>query len=972
MRPVRPPSALASRRRSTAAYRNPSALAGRRLFSRPWRALFGAALLAALLGSLPAGPRIASAGNLSGNPPLSYRTLVDNVELNRIGIRFEPATEARVRGGRLVSLSGADLSAARRIAFSVPGAQLAPRFPLSEQELDRLRSVGQSRTRQDLPDLNLFALLTLPPAGSEQAGRDRLRTLLHDLNAAPGVAEAWALPVAEPSTATPISPARISPATRTLLSPSDRPRAGRPRSDTPDFSPLQGYLYDPPVGFWADSAWTFPGGMGQGVKVMGMEWGWLWTHEDLKDPFYTYNDQGPSDHGTAVFGIIAGQHNGYGINGIAPEVQFGGMYLSDIASDILRTVSVLSPGDVYNMSIQVGGPLGWMPTEWWPDCFAAIQTGSSLGVIAMEAAGNSSLDLDDPLYGGAFDRRIQDSGGFIIGAGTPQGLDAEGFSNYGSRCSLQGWGSSVVTTCCGDLQGGDPTVCYTAGFNGTSSATPCCAGSVASLQGQALALFGVPLTPPLAEEILRATGSPYHGTKYIGPRPNLIAARQRLLRGFGNVLVTVRDGDTQQPMPAMIVEIAETGRLSKTGSGGQTAMQLTAGALTFHVSGNFYYTEADFPFTVQAGGNQEAVLDVYRTPVGSISGIVRDQGGHPITGARILARHTPIDTVWSGAFGSYTVSGVPQDTGYTVTASNVPTKGAAYLHGGVVGGQVTSWDPFLVDAETFENGPANYTPTGDWECGTPTFPHGPNLPIPFSGTRCWGTVLAGVYHNLTTSILTSPVFDLSGKTHLTLSFHHWMWIESDDGGQVQVWDAAQNKWVVVYPVLGYPDNNIIILNYGPGYNGHQTTWEPAIFPLDQYAGRNFQFRLYFKTNYENYGVGWYIDDVALDTGQGPAAVDLTPGSDSGPTRILWTGPNPASGPSVIRFLLGSAVEARCEVYNPGGALVRRLATATLRPGENEIRWDGRDEAGRPAGSGVYLYRLTAGTDVLRGRLLRVR
>jgi serine protease len=138
---------------------------------------------------------------------------------------------------------------------------------------------------------------------------------------------------------------------------------------------------------------------------------------------------------------------------------------------------------------------------------------------------------------------VRDSGAIMVGAGTPQGLDAEWFTDYGSRISLQGWGSSIVTACCGDLQDGDPTVRYTSGFNGTSGASPIVTGSVASLQGQGLALFGAPLTPALAEEILSATGSPYSGTKAIGERPNLAAARERLLR-------RARDGARRSDPPA--------------------------------------------------------------------------------------------------------------------------------------------------------------------------------------------------------------------------------------------------------------------------------------------------------------------------------------------------------------------------------------------------------------------------------------
>jgi len=890
-----------------------------------------------------------------------YRTCVDHVYVDRIGVRFVPETQARVRGGQLISLSGADLSGVGAIAARIPGSRWEPRFQKSEAELEGMRRLGEARTRQALPDLNLFGLLVLPPAVDETAGRERLRGLLEELNAAPGVLEAWALPIAVPASIE--APASAQNALQ------QEARAAGLQGRTPDFSPLQGYLYDSPVGIWADSAWSFAGGLGQGVKVIDLEWGWLWAHEDLKAPFYVGNEQGPSDHGTAVLGEYAGQHNGYGVNGIAPEVQIGGIHLDDIAADVLEAISVLSPGDIYVMEVQVGGPEDWMPVEWWPDVYASILTGSALGVICCEAAGNGSVHLDDPLYGDYFDRRVRESGAIMVGAGTPNGLDAEGFSNYGSRLSLQGWGSSVVTTCCGDLQGGDPTVQYTAGFNGTSSATPIVTGAVASLQGQALALFGEPMTPALVEEILSVSGSPYAGTRPIGERPNLAAAREWLVRGYGDVLVTVRDGETLEPMPDMLVEIVETGRMHLTGPGGQIAMQLTAGPLTFHVFGDFFYTEADFPFVVEAGGSQEVTLDIFRTPVGSLAGRVRDKHGAGIANARVVVLATPLDSAWTAGDGQYALAGIPQDTGYTAVVGCTPTKGAAYATLDVSGGEATTWDPVLMDAETFESGTGGFVGSGGFVRGHQTWPSGYDR-VPFSGENVWSTSLNTYYPSMATMTLTSPVYDMSDAATLTLSFHHWYWIETDDGGQVQVWNEATHQWVTVEPVGGYPDDYIIILIYGPGYNGRQTSWEPAVFRLDEWAGPEFKFRFLFKSNYSGQKIGWDIDDVALDDGR-YGAVDL---SEFTP-EITWArvaGASPAVGDSRIAFNLAGSAETRLDLFDVRGALVRTVLAGRLSAGEHEIAWNGRDARGCALGAGMYFYRLSAGDRQLSGQLVRIR
>jgi hypothetical protein len=41
-------------------------------------------------------------------------------------------------------------------------------------------------------------------------------------------------------------------------------------------------------------------------------------------------------------------------------------------------------------------------------------------------------------------------------------------------------------------------------------------------------------------------------------------------------------------------------------------------------------------------------------------------------------------------------------------------------------------------------------------------------------------------------------------------------------------------------------------------------------------------------------------------------------------------------------------------------------------GRRQIDWDGRRDDGRPAGSGVYFYRVEAGHDARTGRLVLVK
>lgn len=71
-------------------------------------------------------------------------------------------------------------------------------------------------------------------------------------------------------------------------------------------------------------------------------------------------------------------------------------------------------------------------------------------------------------------------------------------------------------------------------------------------------------------------------------------------------------------------------------------------------------------------------------------------------------------------------------------------------------------------------------------------------------------------------------------------------------------------------------------------------------------------------------------------------------------------PNPFNASTAIQYQLPEASEVRLIVCNLLGQEVRRLADGKEKAGYHVALWDGRDEDGKPVGSGIYLYRLKAG------------
>lgn len=480
-------------------------------------------------------PRIGMAQGLipRAAPAKPVRTVLrDMDDATRVILKFREGSRIRFRRRSFVSPDSDARSVELTLrAYGVGGRAIERVFERPERELDAERERGQARSRRSLADLNLYYRLTLP-AGADAAA------LCDELNALPVVELAVPAPLPAPP------PADIPPV-------------------TPDFSGAQGYRGPAPSGIDLPAPALVPGSDGSGTTIVDVEYNWVLDHEDiglspaaiidpatLFDPFPA--DQG--NHGTAVLGELAAQSNGYGVTGIAPGsvVRLAPAMTVEHSYDVARAVSlataVLGPGDVILLEQQgcvcdspcADGQSGLGPVEYHPPVFDAIATAVASGITVVEAAGNGSVDLDGAQCAGAFDRRVQDSGAIIVGAGDPLDRSPLWFSCFGSRVDLQGWGLSVMSTGYGYLfDPGDIRQRYTGWFSGTSSASPIVAGAALAVQGARRAAGLAPLSPFDLRQLLVSTGTPPSAPAAgkIGPLPNVTNAIVTTLPGDGVNLI---------------------------------------------------------------------------------------------------------------------------------------------------------------------------------------------------------------------------------------------------------------------------------------------------------------------------------------------------------------------------------------------------------------------------------------------------
>jgi len=83
-------------------------------------------------------------------------------------------------------------------------------------------------------------------------------------------------------------------------------------------------------------------------------------------------------------------------------------------------------------------------------------------------------------------------------------------------------------------------------------------------------------------------------------------------------------------------------------------------------------------------------------------------------------------------------------------------------------------------------------------------------------------------------------------------------------------------------------------------------------------------------------------------------------------------PNPFNPETTIRYILPQTSNIILKIFDVAGREVKTLIDGTQFPGEKSIVWNGRDERGNPAASGVYFYRLQSGSSIQTQQMLLLR
>jgi len=172
------------------------------------------------------------------------------------------------------------------------------------------------------------------------------------------------------------------------------------------------------------------------------------------------------------------------------------------------------------------------------------------------------------------------------------------------------------------------------------------------------------------------------------------------------------------------------------------------------------------------------------------------------------------------------------------------------------------------------------------------------------------------------------------------------------------WSALDGAWDA-------RDQTAWLNAYNSFSSGNATMYRTRTIDLTQhYAGGDvilLRFRMYADQAVTAWG--WAVDNINVSfdyvsgVGDLPAAVSLDQNY-----------PNPFNPKTTIAFTLDRSGPVELQVYDVKGSLIRTLVDESRPAGPNLVEWDGKDNGGRTAAAGIYMYRLVAGDFVQQRKM----
>ena len=156
----------------------------------------------------------------------------------------------------------------------------------------------------------------------------------------------------------------------------------------------------------------------------------------------------------------------------------------------------------------------------------------------------------------------------------------------------------------------------------------------------------------------------------------------------------------------------------------------------------------------------------------------------------------------------------------------------------------------------------------------------------------------------------------------------------------------------------------VVASNGTVYLHNETIFEGAIFAKAIYLDGSIQVTMNTAFKPQD---GIYISSKKAELTE-HESMDAVPDQFA----LDQNYPNPFNPTTQIRYALPQQSHVTLTIYNMLGQEVARIVDAFQREGFYEVQWNGRNSNGVQVSTGIYLYRITAGSFVQTRKMILLK
>ena len=168
-----------------------------------------------------------------------------------------------------------------------------------------------------------------------------------------------------------------------------------------------------------------------------------------------------------------------------------------------------------------------------------------------------------------------------------------------------------------------------------------------------------------------------------------------------------------------------------------------------------------------------------------------------------------------------------------------------------------------------------------------------------------------------------------------------------------------------------------------GYNIYRSGSSPVPLNVQNRVGQVDANTTTFSNNTGSNGTFFYVVTAQYDEGESAASneasVNVTSVADDISTlpetyRLEQNFPNPFNPATTIHFAIPPSHSGmvKLEIYNIQGEKIKTLVNERKSAGVYQVVWDGHDQHGKSVPSGLYFYRLQAGSFIQNKKMILIK